>query len=262
MANRLEGKVALVTGAGQGIGRASAHLFAREGARVLVAEIDSETGEQTCRAIREDAGDAIFVQTDTTDEASVTNAFAMLDERYGRLDVLFNCVGGSTSDDTDVGGLSLEVFERTMARDVHSTVLCTREGLPRMRSSEGGSIINMSSYLAFRGAARVHSYTSAKGAIGALTRAMAGAYAHDRIRANAIAPGRVLTERARLRQAEANVVGDPSRGPVANATRWDDYPFSTGEPEDIAYIAVFLASDESRMINGQVILADGGITAY
>jgi NAD(P)-dependent dehydrogenase (short-subunit alcohol dehydrogenase family) len=253
VSGRLEGKVAVITGAGQGIGRATAQLFAREGANVLVAEIERGYGSSCVAEIIADGGDAHFLEVDATNEAAVADAFRRVGELYGRLDVLFNCVGGSTSADRPVGELTVDTFSRAIALDVLSSVLCSRDALPLMTASGGGTIINMSSFAAFRGG-KSHAYTSAKGAIDSLTRAMAGTYAADGIRVNAIAPGLVLTDRAKARLNDANMAG--------RVFAWDDYPFGTGRSEDIANIALFLASDESIMINGVTIRADGGITAY
>jgi NAD(P)-dependent dehydrogenase (short-subunit alcohol dehydrogenase family) len=254
MAGRLNARVALITGAGQGIARASALIFAREGARVLIAELDEELGASTAQAILAAGGDAIFVRTDATDEASVETAFRVLDDRFGRIDILYNCVGGSRGDDADVAQLSLEVFDKTLSLDVRSAVLNSRQAIPRMAKQGGGVIINMSSYLALRAAAEVHSYIAAKGAILSLTRGMASTYSSQGIRVNAIAPGQVMTERGKLRSIKA--------AESEHATKWNQYRFGTGEPEDIGNIALFLASDDSRMITGQTIVADGGITSF
>lgn len=255
MGTRLKGKVAFITGAGSGIGRAASLLFAAEGARVALADIDEATAIEARDEIIGAGGDAVSIVVDATDEGHVATAFETLDSVFGSLDVLFNCAGGSTNRDTGVDELDLGVFHATMKLDLQTAVLCSRAGVPRLIKNGGGTVVNMSSFAAYRGTVRVHSYVAAKGAISSLTRAMAGSYAKQGVRVNAIAPGVALTERARRRISEANVVSDLT-------FRWEDYPFATGAPEDIASVALFLASDESKMITGQTVMADGGLTVY
>jgi NAD(P)-dependent dehydrogenase (short-subunit alcohol dehydrogenase family) len=259
--NRLAGKVAFITGGGSGIARAAALLFAREGAKVVVAEIDAALGAATAEAVRAEGGDAIAVHADVTDDASVQAAIAAAVARHGRLDILFNCAGGSLNADSQVTDVDLAVWDRTMALDVRGAMLVCRHGIPELVKAGGGSVVNMSSGAALRGSSPKHVYTAAKGAILSFTRALAGSYAKDNIRANAICAGRILTERILNNYGTAE-----APGPVADrqdaAGRVRDYPFWVGRPEDIANIALFLASDESRMITGATIPADGGRSAY
>ena len=259
--NRLAGKVAFITGGGSGIARAAALLFAREGAKVVVAEIDAALGAATADAVRAEGGDALAVHTDVTDEASVQAAIAAAVARHGRLDILFNCAGGSLNADSQVTDVDLAVWDRTMALDVRGAMLVCRHGIPELVKAGGGSVVNMSSGAALRGSSPKHVYTAAKGAILSFTRALAGSYAKDNVRANAICAGRILTERILNNYGTAE-----APGPVADrqdaAGRVRDYPFWVGRPEDIANIALFLASDESRMITGATIPADGGRSAY
>ncbi len=258
---RLDGKVAFITGGGSGIARAAALLFAREGAKVVVAEIDGALGEAAARDVADAGGDAIAVRTDVTDESSVRAAIDAVVARHGRLDILFNCAGGSLNEDSLVTEVDLDVWDRTMALDVRGAMLVCRHGIPELVKAGGGSVVNMSSGAALRGSSPKHVYTAAKGAILSFTRALAGSYAKDNIRANAICAGRILTDRILNNYGTA---GAP--GPVADrqdaAGRVRDYPFWVGRPEDIANIALFLASDESRMITGATIPADGGRSAY
>ena len=259
--NRLAGKVAFITGGGSGIARAASLLFAGEGAKVVVAEIDAALGEATARQVSGAGGDALAVRTDVTDEESVRDAIATAVARYSRLDILFNCAGGSLNADSLVTEVDLAVWDHTMALDVRGAMLVCRHGIPELVKAGGGSVVNMSSGAALRGSSPKHVYTAAKGAILSFTRALAGSYVKDNIRANAICAGRILTDRILNNYG----TGD-APGPVADlqdaAGRVREYPFWVGRPEDIASIALFLASDESRMITGATIPADGGRSAY
>lgn len=258
---RLAGRVALITGAGSGIGRAAAQMFARHGAKVAIAELDSERGEASAQAVRAAGGGALFVHTDVTQEDSVRTAVRECVRAYGKLDLLFNCAGGSVPDDDDVTRVDMSVWSHTIELDLKGTILACRHALPFIVSAGGGSVINMSSGAALRGSSAAHIYTAAKGGVVALTRALAGEYAKHNIRVNAICSGRVNTERVR---ATYGVPGQ--RGSAADAMNVDEqvktYPFWFGEPEDIASVALFLASGESRMITGAAIPADGGRSAY
>lgn len=252
---RLEGKVALITGGGSGIGRASALRFAREGAQIAVSDINAEAGESLVAEATNSGYDILFTRTDVTDASSVARAFEAVDDRFGGLDVLYNCAGGSTSADSSVEQLTAETVDDVMKLEVGSVFACSKEALPRLAARGGGVVVNMSSFVAFRGVWNIHAYIAAKGALVSLTRAMAGAYANKRIRVNAIAPGIALSERAAARISDGNIAGVMTFG-------WDDYPLAIGRPEDIASVALFLCSDESVMVTGQTIVADGGLSAY
>ena len=256
---RLAGKVALVTGAGAGIGRASARRFAAEGARVWLAEI-ADAGREVEREIRDAGGEACFHATDVRDDASVAGSVSALLARWGGLDVLFNCAGGSRPDDGPVTEVSDEVWEQALGVDLRGTARCCRHAIPAMLARGGGSIVNTSSVVALRGSHGLHAYASAKGAILALTRAIAGQWGPRGIRANAICPGMVMTERIRKRMGPAERLR--TAAPPDGIMDLRRHPFSVGEPEDIAAVALFLASDESRMVQGAVICADGGLSAY
>jgi NAD(P)-dependent dehydrogenase (short-subunit alcohol dehydrogenase family) len=258
---RLEDKVALITGAGGGIARAAALTFAREGARVALAEIRPDTGRESERRVREAGGEAFFIETDVREEESVRRAVAQVTERFGRLDVLYNCAGGSRTEDDLVTDVDLSVWQHTMSLDLLGAMLCCRHAIPRIIESGGGAVVNMSSGAALRGSSPAHVYTAAKGAILSLTRSLAGAYAKHNIRVNAICAGRILTERITSRYGTPQAAG-PVEDKQDAAGRVKEYPFWVGKPEDIANIALFLASDESRMITGASIPADGGRSAY
>jgi NAD(P)-dependent dehydrogenase (short-subunit alcohol dehydrogenase family) len=260
---RLQGKVAFITGAGSGIAREATRLFTREGAKVVIAEIKPELGRASEQMVREAGGDAAFIETDVTKEESVKNAIQQTIARYGKLEVLYNCAGGSIVEDTRVTDVDMSVvWNHTQSLDLLGPFLCCRHGIPELIKAGGGAIINMSSVVALRGAFPVHVYTAAKGGIIALTKALAGEYAQNGIRVNAICPGIVLTDRVKQRFGENR--DQPGTIPQTRAIKvdWKQYPFATGQPEDIANVALFLASDEARMITGAVIPADGGLSAY
>jgi NAD(P)-dependent dehydrogenase (short-subunit alcohol dehydrogenase family) len=257
---RLDGKVAFLTGAGSGIARATAHKFADEGARVAVIEIDPANGQRTLDELEANGHEGIFVQTDVTDLDAVQHAVTRTVEQFGRLDVLFNCAGGSLADDAPVTEVDLALWEPTMATNVRGTIHCCRVAIPEMVRSGGGSIVNMTSICALSGNHPLHLYAAAKGSIISLTRVLAGQYWRDAIRANAIAPGGVLTERVRARMAD--LTDESGTNAAADAMGFGSHPFAVGEPVDLANIVLFLASDESRMITGAVIPAEGGLTAY
>jgi NAD(P)-dependent dehydrogenase (short-subunit alcohol dehydrogenase family) len=258
---RLPGRVALISGAGAGIGRAAAELFAREGANVIIADIDREGSAATQGLVRAAGGAALCVHTDVTDEASVQAAVAATEQHFGKLDILFNCAGGSVSADAPLGKVDVAaVWARTMQLDLLGTIHCCHHALPAIARAGGGAVVNMSSGAALRGASPAHIYSAAKGGIVSLTRALAGTYAKDNVRVNAICAGRILTERILARYGTPD---SPKPAEDQNAdTRVKDYPFWVGTPQDIANIALFLASDESRMITGAAIPADGGRSAY
>jgi NAD(P)-dependent dehydrogenase (short-subunit alcohol dehydrogenase family) len=250
---RLAGRVALITGGGDGIGRAAAIAFAREGAKVAIAEINPDLGGETAKAIGQTA---LFVETDVTREESVRAAVEAVVGRFGKLDTLFNCAGGSVPADKPVTELDFSVFDHTIGLDLKGTMLACKHAIPRIVAAGGGTVINMSSGAALRGANPAQVYTAAKGAIVSLTRSMAGTYAKHNVRVNCICAGRIETARVR------RTYGQPGRDPQDAGGQVKMYPFWVGQPEDIANIALFLASDESRMITGAAIAADGGRSAY
>lgn len=255
---RLAGRVALISGGAWGIGRAAAELFVREGAKVVIADIDEKAG----RALADALGAAArFVRTDVTDAASVQAAVAAAEHKFGKLDILFCCAGGSIGEDAPVGKVDVAaVWDKTMRLDLLGTINCCQHAIPAIVRGGGGAVVNMSSGAALRGASPAHIYTAAKGGIVSLTRALAATYAKNNVRVNAICAGRILTERILARYGTPDAP-KPAEDQQADQ-RVRDYPFWVGKPEDIANIALFLASDESRMITGAAIAADGGRSAY
>jgi len=250
---RLEDKVALITGSGAGIGRASAGLFAAEGARVAILEINEDSGAGAEHEIRDAGGEACFIHTDVTEPESVIAAVASTIERYGKLDVLYNNAGGSTLQDAAVTEAPDEEFWRVIKLDLWGTFLVCKHGIPALIENGGGSVINTSSNLAVMGLHGRDCYTAAKGGVASITRSMGVEYAPHNIRVKAVAPAATRTERV-VKLAESNEAIDSmvQRGQLLG---WC-------EPIDIAYMALYLASDESASTTGQVIPVDGGATIF
>ena len=260
-AGRLAGRVVLVVGGGTGIGEAGARTFAREGAAVAVADIDRQAAGTVAESIAAGGGTAAAFEADVRSDDSIAALVRSVETRFGGLHCLFNCAGGSLPDDAPVVDVDLSVWDRTMGLDARGVVLCCRHVIPAIIRAGGGTVVNMSSGAALRGSGKAHIYAAAKGAVVSLTRTLAGTYARDNVRVNAICSGRVNTERIR------RTYGVPGRpGASADAMQVDEqiktYPFWFGEPEDIASVALFLLSAESRMITGAAIPADGGRSAY
>jgi NAD(P)-dependent dehydrogenase (short-subunit alcohol dehydrogenase family) len=245
---RLDGKVAVITGAGAGIGKASALLFANAGAKVGILEHKAEFGAKTAGAIEAAGGEALFVEVDVADPGQMESAMAAVATRFGGLDVLYNNAGGATAQDGKITDMPLDEFWRTIGVDLFGTFLGCRFAIPYMIERGGGSIINTTSIRAMIGTAGADAYTSAKGGVLTLTKALALQWAEQRIRVNAIAPGVVMSERVR------------------NLVRTDDPIYKKSilgpsDPEDVAPLALFLASDDSRKITGAIMPMDSGASA-
>jgi NAD(P)-dependent dehydrogenase (short-subunit alcohol dehydrogenase family) len=247
---RLDGKVALVTGAATGIGKASALMLAREGAKVAVADIDVAGGEAVVRAIAAVGGEAIFVRTDVTSADSVEAAVQASVRAFGGLTTLHNNAGGSSVNDNTVVDAAIEEFWRAINLDLFGTFLCSRFAIPEMRKAGGGSIINMAAGAGLVGIRALSCYTSAKGGVIGLTRSMAADFGPYNIRVNAIAPGIVATERV------VRLTRDKPAAIHANANQ----VLGVGHPDEIASMVAWLASDESRFATGAIFPLDGGFT--
>ncbi len=256
---KLAGRRAIITGGAAGIGAAAARIFAEAGARVAVFDVNAEGGERVAAEVRQAGGDAIFLPTDITQPEAVEAAVAEVVERFGGLEILYNNAGGATAVDGSLLEIPLEEFWRTIGVDLYGSFLCCRFAIPRIAASVQGSdgitgsgaVINSTSIRAMKGTGGADAYTSAKGGVLTLTRALAKQCAPKRIRVNAVAPGAVLTERTRAMGMTGDDDGtDPAR------------PIRTGRPSEVAQVACFLASDEASLINGAVIPVDSGANAY
>jgi len=254
---RLENKVALITGAATGVegelmgfGGATARLFAREGASVVLTDIDEESGERTAAQIAELGADVEFLRLDVTSEEDWANAIEFTVSRFSRLDILVNNAG--TGAETDVENTTLEIWEGQMAVHARGAFLGTKAAIPEMRKAGGGSIINVSSIYGIVGSDTATAYHAAKGAVRIFSKAAAVQYAKEGIRVNSVHPGYALTP------LTAGVYDDPvmaapvlARVPMARMA----------VANDIAYGILYLASDESSFVTGAELVIDGGMTA-
>lgn len=247
----LKGKVALITGAGSGIGRAIALLFAREGAKIVVADISEADGEKSVGLIKKAGGEAVFVEGDVSKaEVARRMADAAVGE-YGKLDILCNNAGiESVGTIVDV---SEEKWEKVINVNLKGTFLCSKYAIPRIIERGGGVVINIASVLGLIGSKGEAAYCASKGAIVSLTRAMALDFASQNIRVNCICPGSVLTPTFR------RVIGSSGDYERAFKKNLEKIPLKrVAEPEEIAYAALYLASDKSSYVTGSVLVIDGG----
>jgi NAD(P)-dependent dehydrogenase (short-subunit alcohol dehydrogenase family) len=251
--SRLGGKVAIVTGAGSGQGRAVALAFVAEGARVVACDVDRDGVEETARRCRQTGGSAVPSVTDVADAAQAQDAVALADGEFGGIDILYNNAGINPGRGADGGvvDLDLAVWDRVLAVDLTGVMLMCRAAIPVMQRGGGGSIVNVASVSALIGGAG-SAYTAAKGAVIALTKAMATGYGPD-VRANVLCPGAVRTPMI------DRTLADP-----AIRERWETRSLvgRIGEPEDIAPLAVYLGADESSFVTGGVFVIDGGHSAH
>lgn len=253
---RLDDKVALVTGGGLGIGRATCLAMAREGATVVVADIDDDSATDLVSEIADDGGTAAFWHMDVTSEDEVREVFIKVEEGFGRLDVLVNNAGISGVD-KPTHEITVDEWEKVIAVNVGGVFLCTREALPIMRRQKSGSIINLSSIYGIIGAPDLPPYHASKGAVRLMTKTDALLYAEDGIRVNSVHPGYIWTPLVEELAKQSEVGVEAFREQLDEA-----HPIGhVGEPDDIAWGIVYLASDEAKFVTGSELVIDGGYTA-
>jgi len=250
---RLENKVALITGAGSGIGRETSILFSSEGAKVVVVDINDTGGQETAKMVRDNGGDAVYVHADVSKSADCENMVRVAEETYGALHVLFNNAGIMHNKDDDAVNTPEDIWELTMAINLKGVFLGCKHGIPAIRRAGGGSIINTASFVAIIGAATPQlAYTASKGGVLAMTRELAVIHARENIRVNALCPGPLRTE---MLMSFLNTEAKKQR-------RLVHIPMGRfGLAKEIAYAALYLASDESSYVTGTEFMVDGGITA-
>jgi len=247
---RLDGKVALITGGGSGMGRVASELFVAEGARVVLTDVNDEAGRATVSGL----GDAAhYVHADVSREADAESMVADAVERFGRLDILYNNAGVMLPEDGSVDATDERIWDITLAVNVKGVAFGCKYGIPAMLASGGGSIINVASFVAWLGAATSQTaYTASKGAVLAMSREIAVEYARKGIRCNALCPGPIETP---LLLA---LLSDEEK----KQRRFVHIPMGRlGHAEELAKAALFLASDDSSFMTGSSLIVDGGITA-
>jgi NAD(P)-dependent dehydrogenase (short-subunit alcohol dehydrogenase family) len=250
---RLENKVALITGGSGGIGRETALLFAKEGAKVVVTDVNDAAGQETADLINAAGGDAAFLHADVSKAADCEAMVAFTEEKYGKLSIVFNNAGIMHSDDDNAVTTEEAIWDLTMNINAKGVFLGCKYAIPALKRAGGGSIINTASFVAILGAATPQvAYTASKGAVLALTRELAVIHARENIRVNALCPGPLRTE---LLMKFLNTEEKKQR-------RLVHIPMGRfGEAKEMAYAALFLASDESSYVTGTDFLVDGGITS-
>jgi NAD(P)-dependent dehydrogenase (short-subunit alcohol dehydrogenase family) len=250
---RLQDKVSIITGAGSGMGRTAALMFAAQGARVVVAEYSEAAGNETVRLVRDAGGEATLVRADVSKEADAKGMVDHAIATYGRLDVLYNNAGIMPEADHSVTDTAVDVWDQVMAVNVRGVFLGCKYAIPQMIAGGSGSIINIASFVAILGCSVPQdAYTASKGALLSLTRSLAVQFGPKGIRTNAICPGPIETPLLMdwLLKDEAAKQLRLARNPTGRF----------GKPEEIVHMAIYLASDESRFTNGAQLVVDGGIS--
>ncbi len=250
---RLAGKVAIITGAASGMGQVAAHVFAQEGASIVVTDVNVEAGEQTIKTIREAGGTAIFVKTNVAIEDDVKAMVATALDAFGHVDILYNNAGIMPMDDGSVTDITEITWDRIMDVNIKSAFLCSKYVIPIMMKQKKGSIINVASFVAFMGCTVPQdAYTTSKGGMLSLTKSLAVQYGPYGIRCNAVCPGPIETPLLRALWTSEE----------ARNLRLNRIPLGRfGEAQDIIYMALYLASDESSWTTGAWLTVDGGITS-
>ena len=250
---RLQNKVAIITGAGSGIGRESACLFVEQGANVVVVDTNDVAGLETVGLIKAKGGKAVFVHADVSRSADCKKMVSVAEKSFGKLDILFNNAGIMADGDDDAVQTEEAIWEKTIAVNLKGVYLCCKFGIPALRKAGGGSIINTASFVAFLGAATPQlAYTASKGGVVSMTRELAVIHAREGIRVNALCPGPLKTE---LLMRFLNTKAKKQR-------RLVHIPMGRfGEAKEVAKAALFLASDDSSFVTGASLMVDGGITA-
>ena len=250
---RLENKTALITGASSGIGRETALLFAREGARLIIADINETGGQETADMVNANGGQAFFIKSDVSKAADNEAMVALAEEKFGKLDVLFLNAGIMHSNDDNAMTTEENIWDLTMNINAKGVFLGCKYGIPALKRAGGGSVITTASFVAVLGAATPQvAYTASKGAVLALTRELAVIHARENIRVNALCPGPLRTE---LLMKFLDTEEKKQR-------RLVHIPMGRfGEAREMAAAALFLASDESSFVTGTDFLVDGGITS-
>jgi NAD(P)-dependent dehydrogenase (short-subunit alcohol dehydrogenase family) len=250
---KLEKKVAVITGAASGIGRATAIRFAGEGAAVVIADLNREGGEATVRDCKENGGSAVFQLTDVSSEENIKNAIDRAVKEFGHLDIIYNNAGLGGA----VGPLektSAENWDRSFSILLRAVFLGIKHAVPEMRKAGGGSIISTASIAGLRGAAGLHAYCAAKAGVISLSRSASIELAKDKIRVNCICPGLIATP------LTYNRIPGGEQTATQIFAGFQPWP-RTGRPEDIAAMALFLASDDSEFVSGQAMVVDGAATS-